>query len=129
MKARLKHLFIFSCGWLCIVIGLFGLLVPVMPTTPFMILALACFAKTSPRFHAMLLNNRWIGAPLSQWDQTKTVRKSTKIQAIVMLCLAFSGSLIVLWGKPEFQLPLLLLALVMIGLVFKLKVAEPKYDR
>jgi hypothetical protein len=98
-----------------------------MPTTPFMVLALACFAETSPRFHNMLLNNRWIGAPLKQWDQTKTVRRRTKIQAIIMLVIAFSFSLTMLWGHVGMQLMVLGLAALMIGFVLRLKEAEPKY--
>jgi len=98
-----------------------------MPTTPFMILAVACFAETSPRFHKMLLNNRWIGAPLKQWDQTKTVRRRTKIQAVVMLIIAFSFSIIMLWGRVGLQMILLGLAVIMIGFVLRLKEAEPKY--
>lgn len=128
MRAKIKHYFIFSCGWLCVIIGLIGALLPIMPTTPFMILALACFAETSPRFHKMLLHNRWIGPPLRQWDQTKTVRRRTKYQAVVMLVIAFSFSIGLLWGQWSYQLALLTLAAIMIGFVLRLKEAEPKYD-
>lgn len=128
MQAKIKHYVIFFCGWLCVILGLIGALLPVVPTTPFMILALACFAETSPRFHKMLLNNRWIGPPLQQWDQTKTVRRRTKYQAVVMLIIAFSFSIGLLWGQWSYQLALLALATVMIGFVLQLKEAEPKYD-
>src|SRR5690554_4202265 len=127
MQKKFKHYFIFCCGWLCVLLGIIGALLPVMPTTPFMILAVACFAETSPRFHKMLLNNRWIGAPLKQWDQTKTVRRRTKIQAVVMLIIAFSFSIIMLWGRVGLQMILLGLAVIMIGFVLRLKEAEPKY--
>lgn len=128
MQARIRHYFILSCGWLCVILGLIGALLPVMPTTPFMILALACFAETSPRFHKMLLSNRWIGPPLKQWDQTRTVRRRTKYQAVVMLIIAFSFSITLLWGEWPYQLALLALAAIMIGFVLHLKEAEPKYD-
>lgn len=129
MQKKLRHYFIFSCGWLFIVLGLIGAVLPVMPTTPFMILAVACFAETSPRFHQMLLNNRWIGKPLKQWDQTKTVRRRTKVQAVTMLVITFSVSITMLWGNTNFQVMLLGLAAIMIGCVLRLKVAEPKqYD-
>ncbi len=128
MQAKIKHYVILCCGWLCVLLGLIGALLPVVPTTPFMILALACFAETSPRFHKLLINNRWIGPPLKQWDQTKTVRRRTKYQAIVMLVIAFSFSIGLLWGQWSYQLALLALATVMIGFVLKLKEAEPKYD-
>lgn len=128
MPNKFKHYLIFCCGWLCVVLGIIGALLPVVPTTPFMVLALACFSRTSPRFHNMLLSNRWIGPPLKQWDQTKTVRPRTKTQAVVMLVIAFSCSITLLWGHIEMQLALLGLAILMIGFVLKLKVAEPKYE-
>ncbi|MEX1200762.1 MAG: YbaN family protein [Methylophaga sp.] len=128
MRARIRHYFIFSCGWLCILLGIIGALLPIMPTTPFMILALACFAETSPRFHKILITNRWIGPPLKQWDQTKTVRRRTKYQAVAMLVIAFSVSIGLLWGRWPYQLALLALATIMIGFVLRLKEAEPKYD-
>lgn len=129
MQKKIRHYFIFSCGWFFVLLGIIGALLPVIPTTPFMVLAVACFAETSPRFHQMLLNNRWIGAPLKQWDQTKTVRRRTKVQAVTMLVITFSVSLIMLWGKTSLQTMLLGLAAVMIGCVLRLKEAEPKpYD-
>lgn len=128
MRARIKHYFIFCCGWLFVALGVIGAVLPVMPTTPFMIMALACFAETSPRFHKMLISNRWIGPPLKQWDQTKTVRRRTKYQAVIMLVIAFSFSISMLWDKWPYQLALLALAIVMIGFVMHLKEAEPKYD-
>ncbi len=128
MQTKIKHYVIFWCGWLCVLLGLIGALLPVVPTTPFMILALACFAETSPRFHKMLINNRWIGPPLKQWDQTKTVRRRSKYQAVAMLVIAFSFSIGLLWGHWSYQLVLLALATVMIGFVLQLKEAEPKYD-
>ena len=128
MQAKIKHYVIFCCGWLCVILGLIGALLPVVPTTPFMILALACFAETSPLFHKMLITNRWIGPPLQQWDQTKTVRRRTKYQAVAMLVIAFSFSIGLLWGQWQYQLALLALASIMIGFVLHLKEAEPKYD-
>ena len=128
MRARIKHYAIFMLGWLSVVVAFIAALLPVLPATPFLILAVACFAETSPKFHAMLINNRWIGPPLKQWDQTKTVRKRTKYQAVAMLAMAFSLSIGLLWGKWVYQLVLLSIAAVMIGFVLKLDVAEPKYD-
>ena len=124
----MKNVLFLSLGLVLTLLGIIGAFLPVMPTTPFMILALGCFAETSPRFHAMLLNNRWIGSPLRQWDQTKTVRRRTKIQALIMLIIAFGFSITLLWGHIELQLMLLVLAAVMIGFVLRLKEAEPKYE-
>jgi len=49
-------------------LGLLGTVLPVLPTTPFMILALWCFARSSKRFHDWLYHHRVFGPPLRQWE-------------------------------------------------------------
>lgn len=66
-------------GWFFALLGAIGVLLPVLPTTPFLILALALFANSSPRFYQMLLNNRWFGGLLKQWEMNKTVGKNLRI--------------------------------------------------
>lgn len=73
-------------GWLvlgCVLvgIGLVGIVVPLLPTVDFMILALPCFARSSPRLEAWLLNHpRW-GAPLRAWRDHKAVSRHAKMAA------------------------------------------------
>ena len=68
MRKRIKKYFLTLFGLMCVALGIIGAVLPILPTTPFLILALACFAKSSPRFHQQLLNNRWFGADLQQWE-------------------------------------------------------------
>ncbi|NOQ94794.1 MAG: DUF454 family protein, partial [Methylophaga sp.] len=66
MRKRIKKYLLLISGLLFLALGIIGAVLPILPTTPFLILALACFANSSPRFHQMLLNNRWFGAALQQ---------------------------------------------------------------
>ena len=115
-----KHLFI-VLGWLFVLIGLVGVVLPVLPTTPFLIVALALFSKSSPRFHQMLLNNRWFGPALQQWEQTRSMSRKTKRKASLMIVLAFSVSIAILIGRLWLQLMLLGMAFVLLIMIWRIK--------
>jgi len=122
MKKQLNRWFYLSLGGLFFSLGLIGVLLPLLPTTPFMILAAACFAKSSPRFHQALLNNRWVGADLRRWEQTKTMKRSTKKRATWVIVATFSVSIALVWGMPLLQLMLIAIAAVL--LFFLWRIAE-----
>jgi hypothetical protein len=121
---QLKRTLLSILGWLCVILGIIGAFLPLLPTTPFLIAALACFAKSSPRFHGMLLNNSWFGPTLQQWEQTKTIQPRTKRKAMMIIVATFSLSIWVLAGRVELQLMLMLLCLLVLANVLSLK--EPQ---
>lgn len=106
--------------------GLVGIVLPILPTTPFMILAAGCFAKSSPRFHQALLNNRWIGQDLQRWEREHTMLRITKIRATWVIVIMFSISIVVLMGKAWLQAMLVGIALIL--LFFLWRVPESKNE-
>jgi hypothetical protein len=128
MKVILKRYLLMTLGWLSVIIGLIGVVLPILPTTPFMILALGCFAKSSPRFHTMLLNNKFFGPPLQQWERNKTVTHTTKLRAMGLIVLTFTASILVLWGRVELQVMLVVLCLILLFFVARLKETQPLQD-
>ena len=76
-------------GWLFTVLGIIGLILPILPTTPFLIVALVLFSKSSPRFHQMLLKNVWFGPTLKQWEDKKTLSRKTKYKAFFLIIITF----------------------------------------
>ncbi len=77
-------------GWGFVILGVVGVALPVLPTTPFMLLALWCFARSSERFHDWLYHHRLFGPPLRKWDRYRVIPVSAKVFA----CTAMSASLI-----------------------------------
>ena len=86
---------LFILGWLFVALGAIGVVLPVLPTTPFMILAAACFAKSSPRFHRWLLANKVFGPLIHNWNSERYIERNTKIRALIVICITFSISIIV----------------------------------
>lgn len=72
-------------------LGIAGIVLPVLPTTPFMLLAAACFARSSPRFHRWLLEHRNFGPLVSEWERHRAIPWKTKLWAIALM----SGTLAV----------------------------------
>jgi len=101
-------------GSVFFVTGLIGVVLPILPTTPFMILAAGCFAKSSPRFHQALLNNRWIGKDLQRWEQNHTMLRATKKRATWVIVIMFSISIAILMGKFWLQAMLVGIAIILL---------------
>jgi len=75
----------FALGWVMVALGLIGAILPVMPTTIFLILASACFSHSSPRFEAWLLDHRWFGASIRRWRERGAIPRRAKILAITSM--------------------------------------------
>lgn len=120
MKKHLKRTLFLAFGSLFFILGLVGVLLPILPTTPFMILSAACFAESSPRFHQLLLNNRWFGEDLQRWERNKTMKRTTKKRATWVIVISFTLSISILWEHTMVQLLLFCLALVLLFLLWRI---------
>ncbi|MDO4997652.1 MAG: YbaN family protein [Neisseria sp.] len=80
-------------GALALILGIIGLFLPVMPTTPFILLAAACWAKASPRFHAWLRNHPRFGVMVQNWESGRIVPRRAKYLAFTMM----TASCVFLW--------------------------------
>ena len=124
MQTKLKHYLLITLGWFFVILGMIGAVVPLLPTTPFLILALGCFAESSPRFHKMLLHNKYFGPPLAQWENTHTVKRHIKVKASGLIVFTFTVSILVLSGRYGLQLMLVGLCLILLWFVWQLKEAD-----
>jgi len=125
MHKALNRYLLISLGWLCVILGAIGAFLPILPTTPFLILALACFSKSSPRFHKMLLNNKWFGPILQEWEKNKTVSRQVKLRAMVLVIASFGISILILSGRIGLQLMLFAIGFSALWLIYRLNESEP----
>lgn len=87
-------------GMLCLVVGAVGALVPVLPTTPFVLLAAGCFGTSSPRLYGWLANTRYFGAFLENYKTGGGVPRRVKARSLVFLWGMLALSVLVTRSLP-----------------------------
>jgi hypothetical protein len=74
-------------GTIALALGIVGILLPLLPTTPFLLLAAACYARGSERLHDWLLNSPVLGQYIRDYRERRAIRLRAKVAAIVTLWL------------------------------------------
>ncbi len=80
----LKYLYI-AAGTLSLILGVVGIFVPLLPTTPFLLLTAALYFKSSPRLYDWLLRNRYLGIYIRNFREYKAIPLRAKIVSVVLL--------------------------------------------
>ena len=92
-----------AAGTLCVGLGLLGLFMPVLPATPFLLLAAACYARASNRFYNGLLNNRTFGPTIREWRRYRSIAYRTKLTAIALMAMTLTVSIVFFVRNPYLQ--------------------------
>lgn len=106
----------FISGWVCVAIGAVGIVLPLVPTVPLLLLAAMCFAKSSDAAHQWLVTHKTFGPPIQDWHQNGAIRRPAKIMASVFILAAFLVSLAlgVVWWVLSLQALVLICVLTFI---------------
>jgi uncharacterized membrane protein YbaN (DUF454 family) len=89
---KIRQIVLTACGTLCVVLGVMGMFLPILPTTPFLLLAAVCYARSSRRFYDLLLTNRWCGDYIRNYREGRGIPRQQKILTIALLWLTISAS-------------------------------------
>lgn len=89
----------YSAGMVFLTIGFLGIILPVLPTTPFLLLASYCFARSSPRLEAWLRTTPYFGPLIRDWEEHRGVRPRVKASAIAIVVLVI-GATVLFSGAP-----------------------------
>lgn len=118
---RTKRIFLISLGIFFVVLGIIGIFIPVLPTTPFLIISAALFARSSKRFYDWLLKNRFFGKILSDYRRGKGIPVKVKIYLIVLLWITLAIS--AYFSRNILYIPVILL-LVGIGVTIHISLIK-----
>ena len=84
-KERAVRWSLLVAGTISLILGAIGIVLPILPTTPFLLLSAACYLKSSERMHKWLMGNRWFGEYIRNYREGKGIPLKTKIVAVSFL--------------------------------------------
>ena len=109
--ARWLKILLISLGIFFLALGFIGIFIPVLPTTPFVLLAAALFARSSEKFYQWLIKNRFFGQYVKDYREGKGVPLRVKMGAILLLWVTIGLSIV--FGVEIFWVRILLIAVAL----------------
>ncbi|MEH6626769.1 MAG: YbaN family protein [Motiliproteus sp.] len=105
-----------AIGILSLMLGLIGVLLPLLPTTPFVIVAAYCFSRSSPRFYSLLISNKLFGPLILGWERDGVIPLKVKILSTTMMVVMISYP--VIFKDIAWWLDSIMIATALIGLIY-----------
>ena len=119
LTKKIRNLTLIALGTLSLALGVLGIFVPLLPTTPFILLSAALYARSSKRFYHWLIYNKWLGRYIRDYREGRGVPLGAKIVSINLLWITIGYAVFYLIDPVWLKILLLLIALtVSIHLLF-----------
>jgi uncharacterized protein len=109
MTSRLMKGLLVACGTLSVALGVIGIFLPLLPTTVFLLLAAACYARSSDRFYLWLVNHRWLGSYIRNHYEGRGMKRRDKAITLVVLWAGIGAT--AMWTAEALWLRVLLAAI------------------
>ncbi|MGE4403735.1 MAG: YbaN family protein [Desulfobulbus sp.] len=119
---------LFACGWISVALAILGILLPVLPTVPFLLLALACFSRSSDRFHTWLVEHEQLGPLVRPYLTGAGMPLKAKVKAILLVWASILLSTLFFVDRLWLQILLPLIALGVTLYLLRLPTAETDAD-
>lgn len=106
----MRRWLLIACGVVAAALGIVGMFIPLLPTTPFVLLAAACFARSSDTLYQRLIGNRLLGGYLKSYREQRAIPLHAKIVVLVMLWAAIGYAVLGAVAAWPLQIALALIA-------------------
>lgn len=113
-RSTIVRALFFLAGTIALGLGLLGIFLPLLPTTPLLLLATACYARSSDRAYAWLLRQPWAGPLIRQWREQRTIPRRAKFAALALVVASFTATFLFV---PNCVYGYTLLGAIAVGLV------------
>lgn len=124
-RSRVVRWLLWLAGSVALVLGLIGVVLPGLPTTPFILLAAACYAKASPRLHGWVLNHRFLGPMVRDWETHRSLTRRSKTVAQVSMVVMVGLSAWGLRDRPVVLAIVLIAAVIGVLVVARIPTRQP----
>ena len=111
--SRAMRVLFVALGFCSVGVGVAGVILPVLPATPFFLVAAACFARASERFYNWLLNNPTVGPTIREWRRYRSIRYRTKLFAIGLMAGTLTVSIVFFVAEPYLKAGLAVLGVLL----------------
>lgn len=110
----MKRIVILTLGHIFLALGIAGAILPILPTTPFLLLAAYCYSKSSDRMHKWIITHKYLGPPMRDWQESGVIGIKAKVIATIMI------TLVIAWRFPLLNVELwikILATAILIGVL------------
>jgi hypothetical protein len=129
MKETIINKILVVLGTFFLLIGLIGIFIPILPTTPFLLLSAACYARGSKKFYNWLLNNKLLGEYIKNYHQGRGIPIKVKILTIVFLWITILFSILLIVSNYLIQIILIIIAVAVSIHIFTIKTMKKKVKK
>lgn len=119
----MQNIFLKMTGFIFVGLAILGVLLPLLPTTPFLLVAAGCFAKSSPYFYKKLLDSHLFGQLIKDWQEHRSISQKSKIISLMSMVLAGGWSCYML-DNPWLKLLVITLMIGPAIFVYKLPITS-----
>jgi len=112
-------------GTTSLILGVVGIFLPVLPTTPFILVAAACYARASTRLYTWLLGQKSLGPIITEWRRSRSLPAGMKTRALVLVVVTFAVS-IVLIDSLLVRGVLVIIAAILLTFLYRIPATQPE---
>ncbi len=123
-NSKIIRFILYLSGFLFLGLGILGVFLPILPTTPFLLLAASVFMHTNKNIYVWMFNNPWFGKQFKNYVKNKSVSKTVKISSIIILIATMAYSIVFVVENLWIRIIMIIILIAVSAHIFKLKTID-----